>query len=206
MLLFLSSGVIILNNKKTRGFTLIELMFVVSLVTILMIFAVPNYLRFKQRQAVRNAAATIAADMKVASAEALRSESKVWVCFYSDPGSNSIYYRVIRDLNNDESLTDYDGGQGGLLMTRKISDDFMGSRMWGDGVANGNFLTFGKAGGVVEGDTNLSRQTAAGTDPKLGRNVNYYSIMVSKAQGTEIEGQTFEIRITEDGKVQLVQK
>jgi len=181
-----------LTRKKQHGFTMFELMLVVALVAIISFLAIPNYVGFKKRQTLRSAAQTLVADLKSASTEALRTEQYVRVIFKTDPDNGAYYYEVWRD--RDEPNRD-------ILITKKYPfKEYAGSILWGGGIENNKKLTFGSNGGVDRDQTDLT------FNPIAGSSSGYYSIIFSPSSGVETEKYTFEVRVYDDGKIDILQR
>lgn len=66
-------------NRRPNGFTLIELMVVVSIAAILLALAGPSFSRFIDQQRIRNAAFDMVGDLLLARSEALTKQSVVVV-------------------------------------------------------------------------------------------------------------------------------
>jgi type IV fimbrial biogenesis protein FimT len=67
-------------KKQFGGFTLIELMIVVSIVAILVALAVPSFNTMMVKRSVQSAAVSLVTDMRFARSEALRRSVKVSIC------------------------------------------------------------------------------------------------------------------------------
>jgi prepilin-type N-terminal cleavage/methylation domain-containing protein len=190
-----------LRKKSILGFTMVELMFVISLLAILIAIAIPNYTRFKRRQAYKSAANELAADLTRASAEALRSEQYVWVIFNTDTQNGKIYYTVSRDYNDDLLTTNDDKPDTGLIGRKYPARDYMGATLWGKGLADAKKISFGRGGAVDRSLTDLTFIAEGG-----GSSSGHYSIMVSSASGVEIPNDTYEVRVEDNGKVTVIPK
>ena len=71
-------------QKHRRGFTLIELMIAVTLIAVLLAVAIPSFLEFRQRAALRGAADQVLVFWGDARFEALRRNRMVKVNFQTD--------------------------------------------------------------------------------------------------------------------------
>lgn len=70
---------------KTRGFTLVELMVVIAVMSILLALAVPSFGRLIQSSGVSSDVNTFLADMRYARGEAVRRGSLVLMCPSTNP-------------------------------------------------------------------------------------------------------------------------
>lgn len=195
-----SFEVIVLSKKFRRGFTMIELMLVISLMAIVFFLAIPNYVGFKKRQTLRSAAMSLAADLKSAATEALRSEQYVWVIFKTDPANSAYYYTICRDINDDGNPANDQTPGNGLIVKKYPFKEYPGSTLWGGGIEDNKKLTFGSNGGVNRNQTDLTFNTISGSSS------GYYSIIFSPSSGTETAKCTFEVRVYDDGKVDVQQR
>lgn len=66
---------------KSSGFTVIELMVVMSIIGILLLVGVPNYFNYASDQRVVTTAQTLAADLRVAQREAVAQRTPITVSF-----------------------------------------------------------------------------------------------------------------------------
>lgn len=66
-------------QKSNRGFTLIELMVVVTILAVLVTVAVPSFQQYQASQAVRSAAADLVSAMNFARSEAVKRNANVVV-------------------------------------------------------------------------------------------------------------------------------
>ena len=73
--------------RSTAGFTLVELMVVVSLLAILMGLAAPSFARLAKAAAISSAVNQFLADMRFARSEAVRRGGGVVLCRSEDPES-----------------------------------------------------------------------------------------------------------------------
>ncbi len=73
--------------SKARGFTLIELMVTIAVLSILMVLAVPTFTDFRQRAVLRGAADQVTSFWGDARFAALRENRLVRVSFVSDTGT-----------------------------------------------------------------------------------------------------------------------
>lgn len=189
-----------LSRKRIAGFTFLELMVVIGILGILLAIAVPNYTRYKRQQNIRNAANELTGLLKYASQDAKKGERSVGVIFRADSTNGGLYYDVARDINDDSSVDNTDvntyddvGNKIGLIQQRFPSAD--GARIWGAGIAAEKKLIFGKGGEVQAAATDLTLVSLP--------NSGYYSIMISPQDNVSIAGETFEIRVYWDGKVEV---
>ncbi|MEO6139059.1 MAG: GspH/FimT family pseudopilin [Luteimonas sp.] len=73
--------------SRQRGFTLIELMVAVTIMGILLAFAIPNFESFVNTNRLASAANEMIASIQTARMESLRRNNRVVVCLSSSPGS-----------------------------------------------------------------------------------------------------------------------
>ncbi|MCD4784605.1 MAG: prepilin-type N-terminal cleavage/methylation domain-containing protein [Candidatus Eremiobacteraeota bacterium] len=189
-----------MSKKIRHGFTLFELLIVISFIAIIFFFAIPNYVGFKNRQTIRSAAMAFAADFKAASAESLRSEQYVWVIFKTDSDNGAYYYTICRDLDDDGTTTEDQTLGNGLIKIGYPFKEYAGSVLWGGGIENDKKLTFGANGGVDRAQTDLT------FNPIAGSSSGYYSVILSPSSGVETTKYTFEVRVYDDGKVEVQER
>lgn len=91
----------ILKNKK--GFSLIELLIVISIIGILAAFAVPEYGVYIAKNKAKTLASDLLQTMKMASTMAIK-ENRTYLITFNEDGSNE--YRVGVDINDNGSLKD----------------------------------------------------------------------------------------------------
>jgi prepilin-type N-terminal cleavage/methylation domain-containing protein len=89
------------QHKNSSGYSLIELMIVISVVAILAVFAVPEYSRFTAKNAVRGAASTLVTNMRLARTMAIKENQQYFITFNEGGTMN---YRIGFDGDNDGSL------------------------------------------------------------------------------------------------------
>jgi type IV fimbrial biogenesis protein FimT len=189
--------VIKLISRREKGFTVIELMFVLGVLALLMALGIPNYMKFKRVQAMRSAANQLQGDLSRASSEALKSEQYVYVYFRSDGSTGALYYEISKDASNTGTVDEYDAQDTVMTIIRPFSA-YQGAQIWGGGITPNSRLVFGRGGGVERTMTGLTFNTISGTAS------GYYTIMISPS-GTQIPGSTFEVRVFDSGSLQLIQ-
>lgn len=92
-----------------KGFSLFELLVVMSIIAILSAIALPNYLSWRNRAMVDSAAFNIRADLQRAKLEAMKQGQNVYVDFSSDG------YRIFRDINNNRQFD-----EGEFVFSREL--------------------------------------------------------------------------------------
>ncbi|UCH45397.1 MAG: prepilin-type N-terminal cleavage/methylation domain-containing protein [Nitrospiraceae bacterium] len=93
--------------RKKAGFTLVEILVVISIAAILAVIGVPQYGRFVAKNKVRGAASDLLQNMRLARTMAIK-ENRPYV-FNFNPGANS--YTIGFDINGD-SIPDGFGAAG----------------------------------------------------------------------------------------------
>jgi type IV fimbrial biogenesis protein FimT len=101
--------------RNNFGFTLIEMMVVISIIAILSAVAVPNYIRHRANQQVTRAAREIYSALQSAKIAAIRDNITINVLFTPGQGSAGTY-QVFEDIDGDGA---FDVGE------RDISDGQM---------------------------------------------------------------------------------
>lgn len=79
-----------MKKRKNTGFTLIELMIVVAIITILAVLAAPSFRDTMQRQRVEGAAETLIAALQNAKAEAIKTNRAMRIVFMPDDDTNTL--------------------------------------------------------------------------------------------------------------------
>jgi prepilin-type N-terminal cleavage/methylation domain-containing protein len=74
-------------DRRAQGFTLIELVVTVAVMAILMVVAVPSFMEFRQRTALKGAAEQLVSAWDQARFEALRRDQNLFVTLRNDSGS-----------------------------------------------------------------------------------------------------------------------
>ena len=83
--------------KSMRGFTVVEIMMVMTITAILLVIAIPNLLKWKEEHEINGQAQKAYFDMKLAQATAIQSNNNVLVTF--DSVEN--FYKIHDDTNNN---------------------------------------------------------------------------------------------------------
>ncbi|MFP4497979.1 MAG: Tfp pilus assembly protein FimT/FimU [Vulcanimicrobiota bacterium] len=135
-----------MRKNKIKGFSLIELMVVISLMSIFIVIAVPQYNNFQRGQALRTAALQLQNDIKKAQSMAYANEYETQIDFTDDKG-----YKIYIDSNRDGSFNKTTGADSELYKTRQITDNYMGTKFIN--ATSATFITFSPGGGA---ETNLS--------------------------------------------------
>lgn len=72
---------------RQRGFTLMELMVVVSLIGVAMALAIPNFRDFIRNSRITSAANGLLSGLAIARSEAIKRQTNVGICATSDPNA-----------------------------------------------------------------------------------------------------------------------
>jgi len=86
--------------KNYDGFSLFELLVVISIIAIMTCMAVPNFVSWRNSAIVRSSAFNIKADLERARIQAMSRRFIVRVDFFQDG------YRAFHDFNNDGAMDD----------------------------------------------------------------------------------------------------
>ena len=108
----MADAIKIIKRKSSRGnssgFTVIELMVVVAIISIIMIIAIPNFARMQQRARIRSGAQEVGQDLRQIRERAISGSGTFQINFpdtrhyvVTNPDGNSTSYRL--------------GGSGGIL-------------------------------------------------------------------------------------------
>jgi prepilin-type N-terminal cleavage/methylation domain-containing protein len=84
---------------RNKGFTLIELMIVIAILSIMAAIAIPGWLSWRDGAKIRGAASSLKADFERAKLRAVRVNGNVCVLF-----TGNTTYQIFTDLNEDSSL------------------------------------------------------------------------------------------------------
>jgi len=120
------------NNRSRQGFSLMELMVVITLFAILLAVGIPNLMKFRATSAGYQCARTLVSDIEMTRNLSLRTEAEAWLEFnstekkyeihYNDGSSERVYKRVYisKDFGASVSLN-----TGGITEIRFKSQGFV---------------------------------------------------------------------------------
>ena len=146
-----------MNDRNTKGFTLIELIVVVALVTVMSVMAFPTFAGWIARARLRDAARTVYSDMQLARIRAIETGAQWRISFAPEKGT----YMVV-DPGTDMILDTKDDVEKivNIFETRKgisfgtAQGAIPGASEPADGVSfNGNRVTFLPIGSADRGGT-----------------------------------------------------
>lgn len=147
------------RKNTSRGFTLVELMVILSIVAILAAVSVPSFLKVVRRERFRELNRSIYTAVSLARREAQRRNKKVLVAFtttsvktFIDADANSIF-----DAGTDPLLYEYPKGDSSLSSGFTISSTF-------PLVGSARVLRIRQDGFSVDASDNYAQGTITTTD------------------------------------------
>ena len=102
-------------SKKQSGFTLIEMMIVIAVLTIMASIAIPNFMSLLPGMRLNGAARQVMGDLMAARMKAVKLNKRTKVFFDS-----SSQYRICDDADNDATVADGEGD----VVTRNIQTNY----------------------------------------------------------------------------------
>ena len=114
--------------RRNSGFTLLEVLIAVTVLSILMALAIPSFREMMDRNAVTTAANDLLSSILIARSEAIKRESPVVIAKVGDWGSR---YRVFNDLNNNNKYNK--SSEAPLILDHRSSNSSV--TITGNGVA-----------------------------------------------------------------------
>jgi prepilin-type N-terminal cleavage/methylation domain-containing protein len=94
--------------RNDSGFSMIELIIVISIVAILSAIAVPNFVSWIPKYRVKDAAQDLYSNIQMAKMEAIKRNQNCTVTFTNNAGADDRY--VVGLINRNVSLADYGSG------------------------------------------------------------------------------------------------
>jgi len=85
------------NFTQVKGFTLLELLIVISFVAIIMAIGIPNFSKWKEKYEINGQAKKVYFDMMLARSTSVKNDNNVSVTFNIDKN----FYKVHDDTNSD---------------------------------------------------------------------------------------------------------
>ncbi len=122
--------------QRNSGFTLLEALITVAVLSILVALAVPSFKEMMDRNAVTSAANSLLSSVLMARSEAVKREQRVVI---ARQGSDWKSWQVFTDANNNHT---YDSGTDELIAEHASNEGLSFSK-----IGNlGNFLSFSPRG------------------------------------------------------------
>lgn len=175
--------------RNQAGFTLVELLIVLAIVTILAIIGVPQINRFSADYKVRTAATDILQNMRVARAMAIKENRP---------------YIVVFDTVNSRYLIGFDGDNDSNLLTPNSDTFGICKDTDNDRLPNGDVLVNGvpqcvRVVNLSDSGANISFGYAAGTTPPNGPPNAQPTTIVPVPSGITFGGNPAWARFNADG-------
>jgi len=106
-------------NRLSRGFTLIEVVIAIGVISIVSVIGAVNYVGSKQRKSLDAAISTVISEVRGAmeSSRSQESGAQKWISFENPVGQGNDFYRVCSGTYNDTPATDC-AAEGGVETSR----------------------------------------------------------------------------------------
>jgi len=187
------------HSQRRRGFSLVEVIISIALLSIIMALVLPPFTNYRTQQFAGQAAEELAADCRRMSAEALRREGYFYVKIV-----NSTNYELW-----DGTETTRTGAVVLRYKARQTMADYGAVTITpvGGSVTDAK-LVFGEKGWVrdstasAEPRTNIQKQTETVTSSGGNFTASYWGFTVTSAPG--VAKYTYEVRVYENGRVKVV--
>jgi prepilin-type N-terminal cleavage/methylation domain-containing protein len=143
-------------NRRVEGFTLIELVIVISILSLISVIAVPNLLDWRNSAKLRGAAGNLKGDMELAKLKAIQVNDSVLINFSQDS------YTIFKD--NVPTNGVYDAGEdlyGDRTLPTGVKIDLANTNFSGQDYARFKGRGTAAAGSVVLVDTRKAARTVS---------------------------------------------
>lgn len=183
------------RTTARRGFTMLELMISIAILSVVFIVAIPPYQKLQSEQMCNNAAQIMASDVRRAIAEALRSESATVL----DTGGNGTSYTIsIIPQTTSGNYIWTPSSSWKSYISRNLQTDYGRTTMTGGGTR----MVFGPKGWpIANGDVTFapaSVQTSNALQADSGNGKGaFYQYQFSAGAGLS----TFTVKIYTNGRV-----
>jgi len=142
------------NFTQVKGFTLLELLIVISFVAIIMAIGTPNFSKWKEKHEINGQAKKVYFDMMLARSTSVKNDNNVSVTFNIDKN----FYKVHNDTNSD-SIEDHGESIKSVNLENNVEFGYVPGLRDIDGnvvtspvfLESGNTVTFNSRGQASKG-------------------------------------------------------